>query len=97
MAEVTGEAHIINGAGFILLNNSTNKPIEVNLPLSAPELELESSKIYKLYDWSNLENGLPIGEASPGEGVPITVAPRSVKIIGVNIPGPNPASSSSGQ
>jgi hypothetical protein len=92
--QVTGEAHIINGAGFILLDNSNPSPMEVNLPLSAPELELDSSKIYRLYDWSNLENAVPLGEARPGEGFPLTIPPRTVRIIGINLPAFNPATSS---
>ncbi len=93
VTQVTGSAHIIKGAGFLLLDNSSNIPLEVNLPLSAIELELDPAKTYKLYDWSNFDSGIPLGEARPGEGLPITIPPRSVRIIGINLSGPSPATS----
>ncbi|MEI6044460.1 MAG: alpha-galactosidase [Chloroflexota bacterium] len=84
--QVTGEAHIVKGAGFILLDNPTTTSLPVILPLSLPELELDPSKLYSLYDWSNLETATLLGKARPGEGFPITVPPRSVYIIGINLP-----------
>ncbi len=91
--QIIGEGHILNGSGFILLNNQGDSQLQVNLPLSAPELELDTGKVYRLFDWSNLESGQPMGEASPGEGVVITVPAKTVRIIGINLPTPSPATS----
>jgi len=86
-SQIFGEGHIINGKGFIILNNPTTKEVQTTLPLSAPELELNPNHSYRLFDWSSLTGAQGKGEAKPGEGVPITIPPRNVKIIGIEIEG----------
>jgi hypothetical protein len=85
---VYGEGHVVNGQGFILLNNPTSEAVQLVIPLSSTELELESGHTYSLSDWSNLTTGKEIGQAKPGEGVSIIVQPRSISIIGIDITNP---------
>jgi hypothetical protein len=82
---VYGEAHVVSGQGFLILNNPTNQELPVALPLNAPELELDPNRSYKLYDWTSLTGGVEIGTTRPGEGVTVKIPPRSVKIIGLEI------------
>jgi len=83
--QVYGEGHLKDGKGFLLLNNPTTQEMRVTLPLSSSELELDPNRKYKLDDWTNLTTGVLIGQASPDEGVQVTIPPRSVKIIGIDI------------
>ncbi|MEI6042933.1 MAG: hypothetical protein WCS37_00955 [Chloroflexota bacterium] len=91
---VDGEAHLINGQGFLLLYNPSNGPITLKLPLDEPSLELNPSKSYTLSDWSNLESGQALTNTSgqtitttqPSDKVFITVQATDWKIIGVDVP-----------
>jgi hypothetical protein len=83
---VFGEAHVLGGAGFLIINNPTNQAKQISLPLSNPTLELDQNKSYTLYDWSDFESAKKIGQIKPGEGYVVTVDPKSVKIIGIDVP-----------
>lgn len=82
---VDGEGHMIGETGFIVLVNPTNEAQSVRLPLDEPELELPADIEYELTDWSGLEYGVPIGEASIDTAPEIELAPLEVKYIGVNV------------
>ncbi len=84
--QIDGEGHLIDGKGFIMLVNPTrDKTLSVKVPLSEPELELDASKKHVLTDWSNLEEGKPIGSFKINEAPELELAPLEVKYIGVNI------------
>lgn len=83
--QVDGEGHIINGKGFIVLVNPTERDQTVNLPLAEPELELEPNRDYSLTDWSGLEEGQPIGKARRDDEFAVTLGPLEVKYIGLDI------------
>jgi hypothetical protein len=82
---VDGEGHIIDGSGFIILVNPTRQVQSARLPLDEPELELDATKKHELTDWSNLEQGIPIGSFSIDLPPEIELKPLEVKYIGVNI------------
>ena len=81
-----GEAHLINGEGFLLLYNPTNNPLTVKIPLDEPSLELDPSRNYSLSDWSNLDSGQAFGSARPQNAPTIIVPATGWKIIGINVP-----------
>lgn len=82
---VQGEAHLLNGRGFILLLNPTGEAQPIALPLTEPELELPAAE-YNLSDWTDLTQGKPIGTARPGQTIALTIPGYGYQIIGVNMP-----------
>lgn len=82
---IDGEGHIIEGSGFIILINPAKTEQSVKLPLNEAELELSSQEKHELTDWSNLEEGRPIGSARLNDAPEIDLAPLEVKYIGINI------------
>jgi hypothetical protein len=85
-SNVEGEAHLIDGKGFILLYNPSDTEQTINLPLNEPELELAPNQSYSLTDWSTLEDGLPLGEAYPNDILPVSIPALGWLVIGLNIP-----------
>lgn len=83
---VDGEGHIIDNRGFIVLVNPTRETQKVKVPLNEVELELDEDVAHELTDWSNLEQGIPIGSFDIDSGPEIELGPLEVKYIGVNIP-----------
>lgn len=83
---IDGEAHLIDGKGFLLLYNPSKAGLTLDLPLNEPSLELNPDQIYTLTDWSNLESGQVINQSKPGDKVNITIPASSWKIIGLNMP-----------
>lgn len=82
---IDGEAHLINGKGFILLFNPTNTAKQVDLPLSEPELELKAGVYYNISNWTELSNGVSLGQARPGDKMTLTIPGYGYKIIGINM------------
>lgn len=82
---VDGEGHIIEGRGFIILVNPTRESKTIQLPLDEPELELNTSRLHALSDWSNLEEGRSLGSFRVSEAPDLTLGPLEVKYIGANI------------
>lgn len=83
---VEGEAHLLNGEGFLLLYNPTATPLTVKLPMDEPGLELDPTRSYSLSDWSNLDSGQGMSAARPKDAPTIIVPATSWKIIGINMP-----------
>jgi hypothetical protein len=85
---VDGEAHMVDGQGFLLLYNPTDAPLTIDLPLDEPSLELSQSVSYNLSDWSNLDSGQAFSPSSarPGDKIPVTVPATGWKVIGLNMP-----------
>ncbi len=83
---IDGEAHVVNGKGFILLYNPSQAEQTINLPLYEPELELKAGQTYNLSDWSSFDTSTELGKAQPNETVPVTVPPLGWRIIGLNLP-----------
>lgn len=81
--DIDGEGHIIENSGFVVLFNPSDEPKKVSLPLAEPGLGLAGE--LRLSDWSELDSGADIGVAKPGDPVEVSLAPLSVKIIGINI------------
>lgn len=84
---IDGSGHIIGDSGFIVLINPTGAPQAVKIPLNEPEMELIPGTHYEITDWTNLEQGIPIGEAFLDHPTTIDLAPMDVRYIGVNIVG----------
>jgi hypothetical protein len=84
--KVDGEAHLINGQGFLLIYNPTEAPLTLDLPLEEPSLELNPTSIYTLSDWSNLDSGQALTTARPTDKIPVTVPAIGWKIIGIGMP-----------
>ncbi len=84
-ASVDGEAHIINGQGFILLFNPTSNSKSLNLPLDEPGLELQPGVVYNLSDWSSFTSGQSLGTARTSSPPNLTIPAYGFKVIGVNI------------
>lgn len=84
-ANIDGEAHIVNGRGFIMLYNPTNAAKSVRLPLNEPGLELKSGVYYNLSDWTNLKQGQPAGKLRPEDNFTLSIPAYGYKIIGINI------------
>lgn len=82
---VQGEAHIIDGKGFIILTNPSPNTQEVDLPLNATELALNPSQSYTLTDWTGLTAGKPLGQAQAGQKFSLTLPGYGYQIIGVDI------------
>ncbi|MEI6042929.1 MAG: alpha-galactosidase [Chloroflexota bacterium] len=91
-SSVEGEAHLIDGKGFILLYNPQEIEQTINLPLNEPELELSPEKSYSLTDWSTLDTSQTIGDVYLNQSLPISVPALGWRIIGLNIPNETPAS-----
>lgn len=83
---VDGEAHLINGQGFLLLYNPTKADLKLDLPLGEPALELNPAQNYSLSDWSNLDSAQSFGTARTTDKISVTVPAVGWKIIGVNMP-----------
>jgi len=84
--QVDGEAHIIDGQGFLLLYNPTSGPLKIDLPLNEASLELNPTTRYNLSDWSNLDSGQNLGSAIPADKISVTVPALGWKVIGLNMP-----------
>ena len=84
-SSVDGEAHLVNGRGFILLFNPTTSEKTVSLPLDEPELELQLGVGYNLSDWSNFTSSQSLGTVKPESRPNVTLPAYGFKIIGVNI------------
>jgi hypothetical protein len=82
---VDGEAHIIDGKGFLVLINPTEQEKTINVPLDEPELELSIDQKYSITDWSDLENGRFLGRARAGDKFELDLAPLEVKFVGINV------------
>lgn len=82
---IDGEAHLINGQGFLLLYNPTNQPLTIKVPLDEPALELDPNQNYSLTDWSDLENKQVIGSARIKDSPSVIVPALGWKIIGINV------------
>ncbi len=82
---IDGEAHFIDGVGFIVLVNPKDEPQAIDLPLSEPELELPTDKAVSVYDWSDFENGRFLGRAKVGKEFEVELAGLEVRIIGVDV------------
>ena len=80
---VDGEGHIVDNSGFVVLFNPSQESRKVLLPLDEPGLGLSGE--LRLSDWSELESGVDMGVAKPGDLVEVTLPPVSAKIIGINI------------
>lgn len=80
---IDGQAHIVNGSGFIILFNPTSEPKKTILPLDEPGLELKGS--LKLSDWTEFGSPTDIAAAQITDRVEVELAPESARIIGVNI------------
>jgi hypothetical protein len=81
--DVDGEGHIVDNSGFVVLFNPSQESRKVLLPLDEPGLGLSGE--LRLSDWSELESGVDMGVAKPGDPVEVTLPPVSAKIIGINI------------
>lgn len=82
---VDGEGHFLDGSGFIVLVNPADEEASVVIPIHEPELELDSETKHHLTDWTNLDEGIPIGDASVEDPPVIDLAPFEVRYVGVNI------------
>lgn len=82
---VEGEAHLMDGKGFILLYNPGETEQTINLPLNEPELELSAGQLYNLSDWSELSSNYSIGEAHPGDSFSVNVPALGWRVIGINL------------
>ena len=82
---IDGEAHLVKGRGFVMLFNPASQPQTVNLPLSEPELELSPNTPYNLSDWSNLTNGVAMGQTTTTNQISVTVPGFGYKVIGINM------------
>ena len=82
---VDGEAHLVNGKGFMVLVNPTREEQTVRVPLDEVELELPADMAHELTDWSNLEYGVPLGEFTVDSAPYLTLGSVEVKYIGLNI------------
>lgn len=71
-----GQAHIVDGRGFVILFNASPEPEKVPLPLEQLELTGELS----LSDWTELESGTQLGSVTEVE-----VPAAGARIIGVNV------------
>ncbi len=76
---------MVDNRGFIVLVNPTRETQKVKIPLNEVELELDEDIVHELTDWSNLEQGIPIGNFDIDSGPEIELSPLEVKYIGVNV------------
>lgn len=82
---IRGEAHLIDGKGFIILLNPTASSQQVEFPFDGPELALKPGTAYNLTDWTDLTAGKSLGQVQPGQKVSLTIPGYGYQIIGVNI------------
>jgi hypothetical protein len=82
---IDGEAHILDGSGFIVLVNPTDQEQSVCIPLNEPELELDPLKKHVLTDWTSLERGLSMGESTVSDPPTVDLAPLDVRYVGVDV------------
>lgn len=82
--------HIIEGKGFVLLNNPSNITQQLNLTFNPLLLGVQPGKSYKLYDWSDLKHARSYSTLNFNpDGRPATLSvslpPRTVRILSVEI------------
>jgi Melibiase len=90
---VDASAHLLNGQGFLLLNNPTNSPQYIGINFNPFAVGLKTGHTYSLYDWSDVTSGRFIGQLPiPANGATVgwgmSVPPNTTKIIGLDISEP---------
>jgi len=82
--------HIIDGKGFLILNNPANYAQQLNLNLNPLVLGLQPGRNYSLYDWSDLKRARTYGNLAisfDGRAAPLSMnlPPRTVRIISLDL------------
>jgi hypothetical protein len=82
--------HIIDGKGFIVLNNPGGTTQALNVSFNPLVLGLKPGKTYNLYDWTNLKNSrnyttLAFRPDGSPASLNVSLPPRTVRILSLDI------------